>query len=74
MAMMLAMKHELTIPGKVDWQVFKNWDKHLDPIYKAKMSSVTKWQMFGSSANLGLTKMCFKSSNVVGAKTDEEGL
>jgi hypothetical protein len=42
MAMMLAMKHELTIPGKVDWQVFKNWDKHLDPIYKAKMSSVTK--------------------------------
>jgi hypothetical protein len=32
-----AMTHELTIPTVVDWQVFKNWDKYLNQIYKAKM-------------------------------------
>jgi hypothetical protein len=72
--MMEAMKHELTIPYEVDWQVFKNWDKYLNRIYKAKMSSVKKWQMFSSSVELGLTKVCLKGSNVVGAETAEEGL
>jgi hypothetical protein len=72
--MMKAMSHELTIPYLVDWQVFKNWDKFLNQLYKAKMSSVKKWQMFSSSANLGLTMMRYKSSNVQGAKIEEEGL
>ena len=48
--MMEAMKHKLTIPYEVDWQVFKNWDKYMNQIYKAKMLSVKKWQMFSSSA------------------------
>ncbi len=72
--MLEAMKHELTIPYEVDWQVFKNWDKYLNWLYKTRMSSVKKWQMFGSSAKVGLAKMCFKRSNVEEAETAEEGL
>jgi hypothetical protein len=71
---MKAMSHELTIPYLVDWQVFKNWDKFLKLLYKAKMLSVKKWQMFSSSTNLGLTMMRYKSSNPQGAKMEEEGL
>ena len=71
---MKAMKHELTIPYKVDWQVFKNWEKYLNWIYKTRMLPVKKWQMFGSLGQLGLTKMFFKRSNVVGAETAKEGL
>jgi hypothetical protein len=75
MGMMIeAMEHELTISYEVDWQVFKHWDKYLNWIYKAKMSSVKKWQIFHSSTDLGLTKMSFKSSNVEDAKMDKEGL
>jgi hypothetical protein len=75
MGMMIeAMEHELTISYEVDWQVFKHWDKYLNRSYKAKMSSVKKWQIFHSSTNLGLTKMSFKGSNVGDAKMDEEGL
>jgi hypothetical protein len=37
-------------------------------------SVLKKWQIFGSSTDLGLTKMLFKSSNVKGTKTEEEGL
>jgi hypothetical protein len=40
--MMKAMSHELTIPYLVDWQVFKNWDKFLNRLCKANMSSVKK--------------------------------
>jgi hypothetical protein len=69
-----AMRHELTIPCVVDWQVFKHWDRFLNWIYKGKMSSVKKWQIFHSSTVLGLTRMSFKSSNVEGAKTNEEFL
>ena len=54
--------------------MFKNWDKFLNWLYKSKMASVKKWQMFSSSTNLGLTKMCYKSSNLQGAKTEEEVL
>jgi hypothetical protein len=72
--MMKAMSHELTIPYLVDWQVFKNWDKFLKLLYKAKMLSVKKWQMFSSSTNLGLTMMRYKSSNLQGARIEEEGL
>jgi hypothetical protein len=75
MGMLLqAMEHELTIPYVVDWHVFKNWDKYLNRIYKAKMSAVKKWQIFGSSSDLGLTKMSFRSSNVAEAETAEESL
>jgi hypothetical protein len=35
---------------------------------------VKKWQMFGSSAEVGLMKMSFKRRNVVGAETAKEGL
>jgi hypothetical protein len=72
--MMKVMSHELTIPYLVDWRVFKNWDKFLNWLYKAKMLSVQKWQMFSSSTDLGLTMMPFKSSNLQGAKMEEEGL
>jgi hypothetical protein len=72
--MLKAMTHELTIPYAVDWQVFKNWDKFLNRLYKSKMASVKKWQMFSSSTDLGLTKMCYKSSNLQGAETEEEVL
>jgi hypothetical protein len=74
MAMLIeALQHDITVPSKVDWQVFKNWDKHLHRIYK-KMSAVKKRQIFRSSTNLGLTSMSFKSSNLEDAKTDEESL
>jgi hypothetical protein len=72
--MLKSMSHEHTIPQEVDWQVFKNWDKYLNRIYKAKMSSVKKWQMFSSTTARGLTKMSFKSSNVEGATTEEEDI
>jgi hypothetical protein len=75
MGMMLkAMSHELTIPYEVDWRVFLNWDKFLNRLYKAKMASVKKWQMFCSSTDIGLTKMCYKTSNLLGAEMEEEGL
>ena len=38
------------------------------------MSSVKKWQMLSSSTDLGLTKMCYKSSNLQGAEMEEECL
>jgi hypothetical protein len=69
-----AMKHELTIPYVVDWRVFKHWDKYLNRIYKTKMSSVKKWQLFGSSTELGLTSMSFKTSNVDDAEMHQECL
>ncbi len=69
MGMMLkAMTHELTIPYEVDWQVSKNWDKYLNPIYKTRMLSVKKWQMFGSSTEVGLTKIFYKRGNIVVAE------
>jgi hypothetical protein len=38
MGMMVdVMKHELTIPYVVDWQVFLHWDQYLNRIYKGKM-------------------------------------
>ena len=58
----------------VDWQVFKHRNKYLNWIYKAKMPSVKKWQIFHSSTDFGLTKMSFKSSKVNSGKMDTEGL
>jgi hypothetical protein len=63
--MIEAMRHDLAIPYVVDWQVFKNWDKYLNQIYKANVTSVKKWQ---SSTDIRLTKMSFKGSNVEDAK------
>ena len=51
-----------------------NWDNFLNKLYKQKMSSVKKWQMFSSSTDLALTKMCYKSSNLQGAEMEEECL
>jgi hypothetical protein len=74
MGMLLeAMKHEQVIVYNVDWQEFKDWDKYLNRIYK-KMSTCLKWQMFQSSAELGVTNMFFKRSNVEGAQTLKESV
>jgi hypothetical protein len=69
MGMLLeAMKHEQVIAYNVDWQEFKDWEKYLNGIYK-HMSTCLKWQMFHSSAELGVTNMFFKHSNVEDAQT-----
>jgi hypothetical protein len=39
------------------WTMWFARDKFLNKLYKQKMSSVKKWQMFSSSTDLGLTKM-----------------
>jgi hypothetical protein len=69
----------LSIELLPDWvfTLFKHYHYgylvYLNRIYKRKMSSVKKWQMFGSS-HLALTSMNYKSSNVEGAVTEEESL
>jgi hypothetical protein len=54
--------------------MLQNWDKYLNRIYKAKMLSVKKWQIFSSSAELGLTKVCLRDSKVLRAASIQEGL
>jgi hypothetical protein len=74
MGMLLeAMTHRQVIAYDVNWQEFKNWDTFFNGIYK-KMSAVLKWQMFQSSAELGVTNIFFKSSNVEEALTLTENL
>jgi hypothetical protein len=74
MGMLLeAMTHPQVIAYDVNWQMFKNWDKFLNRIYK-KMSAVLKWQMFHSSAELGVAHIFFKSSNVDDALFLKENL
>jgi hypothetical protein len=68
-----AMKHEQVVPHAVEWGDFKKWNQYLDQIYN-KMDSVLKWQMFHSSAEIGVTNFLYKSSNLEGAETFQDSL
>jgi hypothetical protein len=57
------------ISESVTHEVFKDYDKMLDRIYK-DLDSVKKWQIFKSSKALGPGKIEFSSSNLEGAKCE----
>jgi hypothetical protein len=64
------MTHEQVIAYEIDWQVFKDWDKSLNLIYK-RMLAVLKWQMFQSSTELGIYEYLFQEQQPSGCPNVE---
>jgi hypothetical protein len=59
------IQHKQIVPHLVDWNVFKDYDKHLSAFYTPTIKSgVKKWQIFRSSQSLGIGKYECWSSNL----------